>query len=549
MLLNKFLAGFKRHRKYFQISVLLIVGYFVGSAIITPKITLVAESLLGDIIKENIRSKRNIINFEFNRLNIFLKYSEDLIEDFLEVHLEDTSDGSFEKLKEKLEFTTSLARSTNLISNSFIYSITSKDMEEVHLSNKEASSETTPISSFLKPLRAIEREISLDSVITGPDFVINRKIYARKLNADTTIVVGYDINLLDFWEYFSETSKGGSGYTVVTNSDGVCILHPEVAFIGHKLDGFFATVSINDIIKHENKSEDSPQNILKDKATSQFLGLEVLRYFDEIKIGNNSLILIESYPIDINLKEATEKIQNYFSWISLLAFLTFMLLLLISRLQLRKEYGEKLNVLEEKEKLMLTNEKYQKENAVLQLDQLKEKMNPHFLFNSLNSLHVLIESNPDLSQEFVFKLAEVYRYLLENKEGNLVKVKDEIKFLEHYIFLQEIRFKNSLKVSIDNTTDDLILFKKIPFLSLQTLVENAIKHNQITKDNPLHIEIIIKENVIVVSNNYTPRTNKNRNSHYLGLAYLKNIYRHHNIENFKAEIVGSKFRSVLPLLP
>lgn len=545
MLSARFLKGFKRHQKYFYISLLLIVGFFVGSALITPKITLVAEDLLKEVIEKNISSKRNILTFEFNRLNSFLKYSEQLINDASEV--------SFDKLKEKLLYTTELARSTNLISNSFIYSITPQNIEEIHRSNKKDTFEISTIAAFSKRVRFLDDEARLDTIIKTSQQVINRKIYERKLHPDTTIVVGYDINLLEFWAYFSETSTARGGYTVVTNEDGICILHPEIEFIGRKLDGFFQSVSIDAILHHENKfghsSLANSKNILKDKAISEFLGLEVLRYYDKIKVGDSSLILIESFPIDINLKEATENIQLHFSWISLLAFLTFMLLLLVSRFQLKKEYNENLIIIEEKEKLVIANEKYQKENAELQLDQLKKKMNPHFLFNSLNALHALIAYKPDLSQEFVFRLAEVYRYLLENKEGNLIPVKKEVNFLKQYVFLQEIRFKESLNVSIVNASENVALLKKIPFLALQTLVENAIKHNQITKDNPLFIEIIIHDDVIIVSNNYTPRKNKDRDSHYLGLSYLRNIYKHHHVDSFKAEIVSAKFRCVLPLLP
>lgn len=544
----KFIESLKRHQRFFKISLFLILIYFVGNALITPKITSVAESLLEDIIKENRSSKRNSLSFEFNRLHLFFKYSEERIREYSDV----SSTETFEELKKKLLYTTEFARSNPLISNSFLYSITPGGIEEIHLENKEASftnSENRPLLSRVKPL---QDELVIDTILTSDKIVLHRKVFAKKLNADTTIVVGYDINLLDFWEYYAETSRGGSGYTVLSNEEGICILHPEKEYIGQKLEGFFDVVPISTILQQENvQTKISVKNTattLKDKAISSFLGLEVLRYFEVIKIGEKPLILIENFPVDINLKETTKKIKDYFSWISLLAFLTFMLLLLASRLQLKKEYTEKLKAIEEKEQLLVANETYQKENAVLQLNQLKEKMKPHFLFNSLNSLQVLIETKPDVSQEFVFRLANVYRYLLENKEGNLISIKEEIHFLDQYIFLQKIRFNSSLNLTITNTCKDVILFKKIPFLALQTLVENAIKHNEITKDNPLSIEITIEEEVLIVANNYTPRKNKNRNSHYLGLTYLENIYKHHQIDSFKVEVIHKQFRCHLPLL-
>ena len=88
----------------------------------------------------------------------------------------------------------------------------------------------------------------------------------------------------------------------------------------------------------------------------------------------------------------------------------------------------------------------------------------------------------------------------------------------------------------------------IPFLALETLVENAIKHNEITKLNPLFIEVIIKDEEINVINNYNPRKYKDTNSHHIGLNYLKNSYEYYKINSFKTEIIDGKFKCFLPLL-
>ncbi|WZL89376.1 histidine kinase [Salinimicrobium sp. 3283s] len=542
MMSTNLLQGFRKHRKFFYLSVLVIAGFFATSALITPNITLVAEKLLEEILRENLETKKNIVAFEFNRLDSFLEYSEKVIND--------STDLPFERIKENLLFITELARSTEVISNSFIYAVTLGEIQKIHRSE---TLKEPDLKDFSKHLNSFEDNTFFDTIISTPQRVINRKFYFKKIDQDTAIVVGYDIDLLNFWKYFSEKYKGDSGYTVVTNQEGVCLLHPEPEFIGKRLDGFFGAVSIDDVLSSKDPSfrksiESASGDVLKDTATSEFLGLEVVRYFDQINIGKSALIIVESFPVEINLKETTQNIQEYFSWISLVAFLTFILLLMISRIQLKEEYVDNLKVLEEKERLVNTNEKYQKENAVLQLNQLKKKMNPHFLFNSLNSLHVLIESKPELSQEFVLKLAEVYRYLLENREGNLTTVKKELYFLKQYVFLQEIRFKNSLKVEIINKGDELVFFRKIPFLSLETMVENAIKHNEFTKSNPLIIEIIIHQEVIEVLNNYTPRKFNDKDSHKLGLTYLKNIYLHHQESRFKTEIIDGKFKCILPLL-
>ena len=120
-------------------------------------------------------------------------------------------------------------------------------------------------------------------------------------------------------------------------------------------------------------------------------------------------------------------------------------------------------------------EKLKREQLALQYETLKSQVNPHFLFNNLNSLTSLISTNPDKAIDFVKKLSEVYRYVLDQKDHELVALDTELKFLESYIFLQKIRFETNLDVLIDVESKN---YKVIP-LSLQMMVENAIKHNEI----------------------------------------------------------------------
>lgn len=130
-------------------------------------------------------------------------------------------------------------------------------------------------------------------------------------------------------------------------------------------------------------------------------------------------------------------------------------------------------------------EKLKREQLVLQYETLKSQVNPHFLFNNLNTLTSLISSNPEKAIEFVKKLSEVYRYVLDQKDHELVALETELKFLESYIYLQKIRFGDNLAVQIEVDPQS---YKIIP-LSLQMLVENAIKHNEISDKNPLKIRV------------------------------------------------------------
>ncbi|MGY5353920.1 sensor histidine kinase [Wenyingzhuangia sp. IMCC45467] len=540
---NKFILRFKKHQQYLYISVLLIAVFFIGSSLITPKITSVTENLIEDMIQGNLKSKENIVAFEFNHLNSYLVSSKKI--------MQDASSISLGKVKEKLLFFSDMAMFNQNITNSFV-GLGKDNQYQILLSNYKDSTYYKNLTKYLKTNGTFKKELVIDTIIKTPNTVINRKIYIKKNADNTTVAFGYDVDLILFWKYFSEKYKGDGGYTVVTNKNAVCILHPEPKHIGTKLTRYFKNISVKKVLQSTTQINgyniSNSNNNLKDKATSEFLGLGVLRYFNAVEVDKTPFVIIVSFPIDIHLNQTVQDVQGYFSWISFLAFITFMLILTVSRYQLKKEYFENLKVVEEKEQLVNTNEKYQKENALLQLNQLKKKMNPHFLFNSLNSLHVLIDLNPDLSQQFVLKLADVYRYLLEDRDGNLISVKKEITFLEQYVFLQEIRFNNSLKVSIINNTADNKLHNKIPFLSLETLVENAIKHNEITKQNPLIIEVIIDQESIKVINNYSPRKNKESKSHHIGLNYLENTYQYYQINSFKTDIKEGKFICILPYI-
>ena len=142
-------------------------------------------------------------------------------------------------------------------------------------------------------------------------------------------------------------------------------------------------------------------------------------------------------------------------------------------------------------------EKLKREQLALQYEALKSQVNPHFLFNNLNSLTSLINTNPEKAIDFVKKLSEVYRYVLDQKNSELVALDDELKFLESYVFLQKIRFESNLEVKIAIQSGN---YKVIP-LSIQMLVENAIKHNEISDKNPLIIRIYsLEDGFLTVEN-------------------------------------------------
>lgn len=195
------------------------------------------------------------------------------------------------------------------------------------------------------------------------------------------------------------------------------------------------------------------------------------------------------------------------------------------------------------EKVIAAN--LEKEKAVVQYDNLKNQLNPHFLFNSLTSLNSLIFVNPQLASDFLQQLSKVYRYVLENKEKNLVALETEIKFINHYVQLLKTRFESGLDVTF-NVNENSMQRAIVP-VTLQVLIENAIKHNATQKESPLIIKIYVEQDYLIVENNLQKK-NLVDGSNGQGLENLKNLYRYLSDRNVLIEQTERKFAVKIPLL-
>lgn len=183
--------------------------------------------------------------------------------------------------------------------------------------------------------------------------------------------------------------------------------------------------------------------------------------------------------------------------------------------------------------------------ASAQFDALKNQLDPHFLFNSLNVLTSLIEENPDAAQRFTTSLSKVYRYVLEQKNKELVTVDEELKFARTFVNLLKMRFEDSLVFDIPDTASNPEA-KVVP-LSLQLLLENAVKHNMVTSQKPLHIKIFERDGNLVVSNNLQPKAVVKKSS---GVG-LRNIKSRYGILTKREVIItqtGTSFEVAIPML-
>lgn len=186
-----------------------------------------------------------------------------------------------------------------------------------------------------------------------------------------------------------------------------------------------------------------------------------------------------------------------------------------------------------------------KERVNAELNILKNELDPHFLFNSLTNLSHLVKHDPERAYLFIQKLASVYKYFLVNKDKDFVTLSEELEFIHNYYYLLKIRFDNNvqIKVIVKQLESGLYI---LPF-TLQTLIENAIKHNSFYDNDPLVINIIIEKGTITVNNNIKPKPFA-ADSTKVGLKNLKARYRIISNKDILVQTNKNNFIVNLPLL-
>jgi sensor histidine kinase YesM len=171
--------------------------------------------------------------------------------------------------------------------------------------------------------------------------------------------------------------------------------------------------------------------------------------------------------------------------------------------------------------LQIESVKQERKQIDLQLKALKSQLSPHFLFNSLNTISSLVHSNPKKSELFIRKLANMYQFTLNSYHSTLISLEEELNFVASYQYLLETRFENKLKVEIQVSEE--LYQTQIPPLTLQMLIENAVKHNTMDLNNPLHVAVYVEGNYICVKNDIT-EIPKNKTSFHIGLKNINTRY-------------------------
>lgn len=227
---------------------------------------------------------------------------------------------------------------------------------------------------------------------------------------------------------------------------------------------------------------------------------------------------------------------NFINWF------TINIALMISAFLHAKGFMEELKKNTKKE---VGEQKLIAKSANAQFESLKNQLDPHFLFNSLNVLTALIDENPEQAQKFTTSMSKIYRYVLEQKDKEMVKVEDEIEFAKIYCNLLKTRFEDSVNFTFDINPDDLQKFV-VP-LSLQLLLENCIKHNFATSSKPLNIRIFTEGKFLSIENNLQVREQL-KESAGIGLANIVQRYALLTKDNVFIEKSEQTFKVKIPIL-
>lgn len=190
-------------------------------------------------------------------------------------------------------------------------------------------------------------------------------------------------------------------------------------------------------------------------------------------------------------------------------------------------------------------EEWKRQNLISQNEALVNQINPHFLFNSINTMIGLVEEHPKLAIEFGHQLADIYRQILDKGNQSLITLKEELDIVDIQCNLFKTRFGKGLKIERDIPVT--FLTSLLPPLSLQHLIENAVKHNQISIEHPLILKMTVNENNIIISNNIQPK-NFRSGSMATGLQNIKKRYEFLTEKEVVINKMEHSFSVKLPLL-
>lgn len=503
-------------------------------------IAVAAFAVLSLLITEDSRKNTE----DFARKTFFRKYESvenefRNIEDYQYLLRELIQKDGLKNYKDYSLVLNGLNRKRNLLTYSWYY----------YDKNGTGKSESNnPLADLFKNRESTEKSIAIKN--NGPghfkDLLITRRDSMYWVSYDSLVLLGKNrlyygstVSLDDLHQYFINVDKSSNTYAYVFTKEGICMTHPEKKYLGKNIFDF-TDIKPQDTICNTVKSGYTERT-----AVSEYLGVEVTRFIKPLKTDNFDGYTVVNH-VNFIIDENTNKVKAYTVYIFLAALFLIVTVFILFQRSANIAYREKEKIQTEKNLLLIENEKMHKAEVINQLQQLKNNINPHFLFNSLNSLYMLIGINKDNAQKFTMNLSKIYRYLIVPPKENIVSVAKEIDFIKKYMELLKSRFDEELRFElIINCPESLE--KRIPYLSLQIVVENAIKHNIATIDQPLEIIIIIEKNEIMVKNTWQPKTEVVQGEKF-GIDYLNQVYEYFKNNLLHISVDGENFICFLPLM-
>ncbi|KFF04304.1 histidine kinase [Flavobacterium reichenbachii] len=508
-------------RYFFFLGIVFIILTLFAAYLLSDLITQVSEKTNAETTQRGFLKRHEIIAAEFSRLLQTPKEVDRIIKF-----------SNSKNLSEHLKVLGTIHNNDSLVKNSW-FQINDNKIE--FAASKDPKKLETSIRDFILK-NGDQKEFS--TIVNNKEEFFWR-IYSKSNSADGSVVrYGYDIDLKSLQSFFSTIDQNTPNYAFVFDQKGTVLYHPEVNLLQQNI------FKITNITPADTSFAEK-ESFNKKTALSEYLKLDIVRYTKRLDVKGTSWYVCVNFPKEIS-NEDVNAVKKYASLIYFLTTAILIVFFYFFTLFRRKSFREKEILAEDKNKLLVENEKVNKEKALILLQQLKEQINPHFLFNSLNSLYMLIESDTAVARKFTLNLSKIYRYLINPPDHNIVTLQEEMLFIEKYIFLQQTRFTAEFVFTI-NMEDENLLSKKVPYLAFQILVENAIKHNIASEDSPLHITIDIKENEVIIRNNLQEKSNPQKGSKF-GHKYLKSIYKYYSKTEFKAYKNDGYFICILPLI-
>lgn len=494
------------------ILLITVIALFVLSQLITQN----SQDINTDIAKKTFFKRNKALENEFIRIDEHKTLLYNIVS---------KNDGK--ALKDKLEILNEISRTNFLIGNNWFIEV---DSTKQLLNSYNRSTGVESTAEFTQQIINYTEKKETETLLTYQDslyWIIYDKI---SMPTGKEKIYGYTINLQKLHEYLSTIDASTPNYAYIFDKKGVCLFHPEIKLIGKNVFDFANLTPTDTLI---DKNFKNPPVVI-----SEFLNIDVIRFVNIFQSQNFNGFICVNFP-KVNSDEIIAEVKTYTSLIFVTTVFIILFIFYLFDQANRKAYKEK-------ELLAVENEKFHKEKALTQLQQLKNQINPHFLFNSLNSLYMLIDLDKKNAQNFTLNLSKIYRYLISPPAENLVPLQEELNFIREYISLQQSRFSEELRFEIAQESDN-ISHACLPYLALQITVENALKHNIATLENPLLIRIIIHNDKVLVINNLQKK-NTPSDSESFGLKYLHTIYQFYDCDHFKVSIENEHFICVLPLI-